>query len=206
MEIELKYKIENLDFDLWKAITEKYALQHTQEVKMDAVYYDTYNDDFLKKGIALRIRSEGQKKIATVKTKGSSVNGLHSREEWNKDISGFKDILFAGWFSMTAIGKDLDNIIKEQPLQEKIKTIFTRKKAIMNYFHNQFEIAVDRGKILADHLEEEIYELEIELVKGSAESMKEFGVKLMKQYDIKPENISKYARGLKLLKYKHIVP
>lgn len=199
MEIELKYKTEDPSFDLWKAILEGYALQDMQEVKMDAVYYDTIEDDFLKLGIALRIRSEDEKRIATVKTKGSIVNGLHSREEWNKDILDIKDISFAKWFKSTPIGEELNRIIKEQPLQEKIRTVFIRKKAIMNYLGSQFEVAVDKGKIIAGGFEEDLYELEVEFIKGNEESIKKLGNLLMDQYNIKPENVSKYARGLKLL-------
>lgn len=201
MEIELKYKIGSVDFDSWKAIVAHYALKDIQEVKMDAVYYDTYRDDFLENGIALRIRSENEKRVATVKTRGSSKNGLHARQEWNKDISEMIDFRFDQWFHSTEIGEKIKDLIGEEPLQEKIKTVFTRNKANLDYADSQFEIAIDRGRILANNLEEKIYELEVELIKGTEKDLQAFGSKLMIKYDLQPENISKYARGLKLLNH-----
>lgn len=201
MEIELKYKIQDKNFDLWQVIIEKYSLHEMQEVQMDALYFDTLEDSFLKKGIALRIRIEDDKRIATVKTKGTSQQGLHSREEWNKDVSQERDILFDQWFEMDPIGKELCNILKDQTLKEKIRTLFTRKKAILNYKDSQLEIAVDKGEIRANNLKEQIYELEIELIKGKKESLIEFGNQLACQYNIMPENVSKYARGLNLLNH-----
>jgi triphosphatase len=61
------------------------------------------------------------------------------------------------------------------------------------------EISLDRGKIIAGGGEDPVCELEIELYSGSQDDLKELGEALAGEYGLKPEERSKFARGLRLL-------
>jgi len=92
MEIELKYNIKD-ESVIKKIFQDSYieqikVLQTEETVEMDAVYFDTEERSLNQKGIAFRVRKEGNVFQATVKWKGFSKDGMHKREELNVPIDG----------------------------------------------------------------------------------------------------------------------
>lgn len=200
-EIELKYRIDESKTE--KILKDLYKLFESpiKEEKMKAIYFDTKDFILLKNGIALRIREEGSETIATVKTQGTYENGLFSRKEWNVNITNkeYKTSL-EQLFSQTEIGSELIHIITDKELDEKMITTFARKKATVSINDSKFEIAMDKGEIVAGNKKEDISEMEIELLEGTETSLIDFGNKLVYRYNLRPEKLSKYARGLNLLR------
>ena len=61
------------------------------------------------------------------------------------------------------------------------------------------EVAIDEGEIVTDFGNLPICELEIELFSGEQEDVRKIGEALAEKYQLTAENMSKYARGWKLL-------
>ena len=87
MEIELKYLVEEpiarekiLKDSHLSEIKEKGS---EEEIKLDAVYYDTADMDLCRGRMAFRIRLENGNPVATLKWDGQVSDGLHVRGEFN---------------------------------------------------------------------------------------------------------------------------
>ena len=61
------------------------------------------------------------------------------------------------------------------------------------------EVSIDQGDIITANGSCPICEMEIELYSGNEEDLVKLGKQIQKSYNLKEENISKYARGLALL-------
>ena len=70
METEFKYNVEDLtifDSIVRNAEINKMGIDAVETIDMHAVYFDTENMDFRKRGIAYRIRQEDDRITATIK-------------------------------------------------------------------------------------------------------------------------------------------
>ena len=90
MEVELKFLVEDkLARD--RILQDNYLeeMMHEgsrEEIRMNATYFDTKDMDLCRNKMALRVRFENGKPIATLKWGGSSENGLHIRGELNVHV------------------------------------------------------------------------------------------------------------------------
>lgn len=205
MEIELKYSIE--DDSIIRSIMEDRILTSIEKknsretLAMHAVYFDTADGDLRKNHIAFRIRLEGSRYIATLKRRSTAEAGLHRREEINAPVTDhdFIENPSISIFSGDELIDDISAEIKDRKLIPVIEMNFAREEFRIDYKGSIMEISVDQGDIITANGSCPICELEIELYSGSEEDLVKLGKQLQKSYDLKEENISKYARGLALL-------
>ena len=200
MEIELKYKIDN-DDNIINYLFEDYQAIGRETIYMEARYYDTKNFDFMKRKVSLRQRKENNHLVANIKSKGTYEKGLFVRHEWEKEIMNSEEIDFETWFKNTEAEKLLSGVInKENELRVVIETIFVREKITFYYKDSLLEAALDKGYIVGDGRKSDISEIEIELLKGKKEDIVDFGENIIEKiYGLQHEDLSKYARGLKLI-------
>lgn len=213
MEIELKYVIGDKETanSIWE---DEYLLSIAEKDTRDklylkASYFDT--DDYIlsKNDIAFRIRMEGSRIVASLKWNGKSDEGLHSREEINVPVKD--DACFiqpsAEIFRESEIGREVIELLDGKPLRSLLETRFLRRKMRLDSGKCICEVAIDEGEIVTDFDTSPIMELEIELFSGDQEDLIRIGSYLAEKYDLKIEDQSKYARGLKLLeKYNEASP
>lgn len=165
---------------------------------MEARYYDTDDLALQKAGVAFRTRLEGNHWVATVKTGGSSLGGLHQRQEWNIDIMDATPDISV--FENTDAAPILTAIIGSAPLIELFQTSFDRYKTeVTSADGSQIELAVDLGSILAGDQQSPIAEIELELLEGSPTAILSLGAYLAQSISLVPETRSKFARGLQLI-------
>jgi len=207
MEIELKYRIdsteqyESLLSDPWIA---GYAESEEPEtVRMKAAYFDTEDLTLIRHNIAFRIRSEGERTLATLKWRedDDGIGGLYIRSEINIPVSD-KTCFFApdpSIFKESAEGKDLLDIIDGRPLENIIDMIFTRKRIRIDYGKSILELALDEGVVVAGVKSTQIRELEIEIYSGNKEDLLDIGKQIAAKYGLQPELKTKFARGIELL-------
>lgn len=205
MEIEMKYGIK--DKETAKLIWEDEYLQSIEEkdsrekIYMKASYFDT--DDYIlsKNDIAFRIRMEGSRIVASLKWKGASAEGLHTREEINVPVNDEACFIMPDpeIFKESDIGRDMIALVSGKPLHSLLETRFLRSKMRIDTGNTICEVAIDEGEIVTDFGNLPICELEIELFSGDQEDVSKIGQTLAEEYELIPENRSKYARGLKLL-------
>ena len=210
MEIELKYKIESDEkfesilSDGWIAGVAESA--EPEVVRMKAAYFDTEDHSLIKHNIAFRIRSEGERMIATLKWKDddAGISGLYIRSEINIPVTD-QTALFGPdpeLFIESAEGKDLIDIIGKKPLVNVFDIFFTRKRFRIDYEQSIIELALDEGVILAGADSFRLRELELEMLSGEKEDLLAIGKVVAAKYKLKPELKTKFARGVELLNKK----
>lgn len=205
MEIEMKYGIG--DKEIAKSIWEDEYLTSIEEkdsrekVYMKASYFDT--DDYIlsKNDIAFRVRMEGARIVASLKWKGASKDGLHTREEINVPVNDEACFIAPDpeIFKESDIGRDMIELVAGKSLHSLLETRFLRSKMRVDTGKTICEVAIDEGEIVTDFGSLPICELEIELFTGDQEDVLDIGRTLAEKYGLTAENRSKYARGLKLL-------
>lgn len=205
MEIELKYAIDDpgkaVQLFEDERICQIRDSKEEERIPMHAVYYDTEDFDLRKANVALRIRREGEIHICTVKWDGSSEGGLHRRGEINVPITdrALIEEPSLDLFEESEIWDRLQEIAGKKKLVPLLDMRFERREIRLDTGRSISVFSVDEGAILGKGKELPILELEIELFSGDESDILEIGEYISQKYDLKPENRSKFARGLALI-------
>lgn len=163
-----------------------------------SVYYDTPERDLARRGMALRLRKVGRRWIQTLKTAGKSSAGLHARGEYEAPAA-------AQLLNFTALAATPAAVLFAAPefrarLHPAFVTRFRRSTRTVEIFPGEeAELAVDRGTVTAGERETPICEVEIELRRGAPEHLFDFAQLLLKDVDLRLDNVSKAERGYALL-------
>jgi len=207
MEIELKYRIDNAE-QYENLLTDPWIAGHAESedpetVRMKAAYFDTEDLTLIRHNIAFRIRSEGERTLATLKWRedDDGISGLYIRSEINIPVTD-KTCFFApdpSIFKESAEGKDLLDIIDGRPLENIIDMIFTRNRIRIDYGQSILELALDEGVVVAGPKSVQFRELEIEIYSGNKEDLLDVGKQIASKYGLEPELKTKFARGIELL-------
>ncbi|MDW7657493.1 MAG: CYTH domain-containing protein [Bacillota bacterium] len=183
-----------------------------QSINMDSHYFDTADGVLRNCGCSLRLRTENEKRIVTVKAGNSAGGGLHQRMEWSAELDEDEtDLLSAAgldvaWLLRTAVSDgdpvdqlyDILQMVNGKPLLEICRVTFTRLVYDIGYGGTLMELALDEGGLYAADRMAPICEFELELKEGDARDLVELGQELLARYDLEPENRSKLARCLAL--------
>ena len=201
MEIELKYRIpsDEVAERIWedRLFSDIEEEGSREEIRLHATYYDTPQLDLAKNGIAYRVRREGDRLVATLKWKGKSEDGLHSREELAVSVSDSTPDIQV--FLESDIGGELETLLEGKELTELMHTDMKRSMFRIDSGTGLFEISLDQGSVTTIYGSKEIQEVELELFSGETEELLQIGRRLQEAYDLEPENISKYARGIEMI-------
>ena len=202
MEIELKYRIPDdatadkiWDNEFFRDMEEE---DSREELDLVAKYFDTPEQDLAKNEIAYRIRKEGEHFIATLKWKGRCEDGVHIREELAVPVQNNSPDI--GLFSESDIGDDLTAIVADKELLPLLETNIHRKRYRIDTGTAILEFSVDKGQVITNQGSEEIREVEIELFTGETEELARIGEKLRKEYELDTEDVSKYAKGIAIIR------
>ncbi|MCQ2547084.1 MAG: CYTH domain-containing protein [Clostridia bacterium] len=202
MEIELKFNIPSAEVAarIWdnELFKESEEAGSREELYFDAKYFDTENCDLAKNDIAYRVRIEGDRHVAALKWKGHSEDGLHVREEINVPVdSDFPD---PSVFRESNVGSQVAELIKDKELKCFLETTVNRKRFRIDTGSGIFEFSIDSGEIATKYGTCPIEEVEVELFSGETDELISIGNLLQEKYDLSPENESKYARGIRMIK------
>jgi triphosphatase len=89
-----------------------------------SVYYDTGKRALHKRGLTLRIRSDGKRRIQTVKADDETSASMFDRLEWETEIKGDGPDLKAA--ARTPVGDVLDGKRASKPLVPVFETVVDR--------------------------------------------------------------------------------
>ena len=189
-EIEVKLIIEAEALQKLLAsplITEKIVPGSEAVQHLATSYYDTAAYSLMKNGIAYRVRQNGDKFEATIKTEKEAHGAFSSRNEYNIDLPDATPVLQG--FEAVGFNRDLAKITGGEPLQ-KLFTVSVAK----------LELAVDCGQITSPFSTEvcPINETELEIKSGIKEDLLAYVDEIAKLVPISGEERSKYERGMKL--------
>lgn len=205
MEIEMKYGIGDKETaaNIWD---DEYLLSieesdTREKVLMRASYFDTEDFVLSKNDIALRVRMEGTRIVATLKWKGKNEGGLHIREEINVPVNdeAFFSVPDPQIFKESEIGQEVIALIGFKKLHSIMETNFLRSRFRIDNGSGIMEVSLDNGEIITTKGVAPICEIEIELFSGEQEALESVTKTIAEKYGLLPESKSKYARGLALL-------
>lgn len=176
------------------------------------IYYDTVKHDLTERETTLRLRQVQDRSEVTLKTGEATVSELHQRFEWTavfpEDWDGdLKNGLDTGWFKREATStgdpdaplQEALRLIKSRPLIIICEARFKRITFDIGYGDSLLELAIDQGELIAGDLSEPLFEIEVELKEGDVRDLVELGHIMQEQLPVEPEELSKFARCLKLL-------
>ncbi len=160
-------------------------------------YFDTPENTLSRFGIGLRVRSSDRGMEQTVKLPGSSAGGLHQRPEYNLPIDQIEPDLEQ--FDADIWPEGLNVSAVNEQLVAMFNTDFTRTAFHLSFEDGtEIELVHDCGEISAQGHSTPIDELELELKKGSAESLFDLAHQLCELKATQLGNLSKAARGFML--------
>ncbi len=179
-------------------ITAKMIKGSLAKQELLTTYYDTESYKLTESGMAYRIRRNGKKYEATVKTEQASGGGLSARREFNiplkKDsptVSGFKEL---------GLETDLEELLAGEELQKLFTVEVKREIRLLQVTpETVLEMAIDQGKISAGKQKEKIDEVELEIKTGTKADLLDFTAQIAAKIPVFIEPRSKFARGLHLL-------
>lgn len=201
MEQEMKYAISSKEMadKIWEdAYIKDFCDEKTREtLVMKAIYFDTEDRILSNNNMTVRVRGESEHKFATLKWGGCSTNGFHERKEINIPVNDDSFIApAADMFKDSEDGTVLLDLIGNKPLLNLLEMRYLRRKVRLNYKDSLVELAIDCGDIITDKGNAPILELELELLVGNVTDLKALGEEFVKNFELKPEDRSKFARGL----------
>lgn len=163
--------------------------------RLVSTYYDTPDRDLQRYGIALRFRQIGRDWLLTVKGGDPARGGLAARSEWETPRA-------AGDFDFSHVDDaGLRSFLEtQQPRLVAVFTSdFTRTAWTLAHGGSTIEVALDRGRLVADGRRETISELEMELLgAGHASDLFDLAIGLAAEFSLYPAPASKAERGYAL--------
>lgn len=199
-EIELKLAATEAQLPQVRRHAQVRAAAHRRAVTgwLDARYFDTPARSLQAAGFAVRLREAAGRWTQAVKTRGTSTDGLHQRDEWEHDAGhGTLDL---DRVPHAATRAALQAAVAGQPLIAVFRTHFRRQALLLDLPDGSLvELALDHGWILAGDpaapAREALCEIELELVRGDTAALLALGAALQADLGLQPEPRSKAQRG-----------
>ena len=200
-EIEMKLKAPSVDV-LRQATQSPELSQFIRDdfitVHMKSTYYDTPDGVLRQRRWTLRLRQEGEEIIAAMKTVSEKTPaGMFTRGEWQCNCNTIEEAIpiLIGLGAPAELGGLL-----EKSLQPTCTAEFDRRSVYLYMPEGVVvELAEDVGQLFAGGRQEDITELELELLFGSASALPPLSQQLAEDYGLVSETRSKYERALALL-------
>lgn len=166
MGIETELKLEVSPSDLGKLKTARTLRRRdgmpAKEAYLVSIYFDTNKHELETKGVSLRVRQSGDKRVQTIKTTATDVP--FSRSEWEHKIdSDEPDFRVARG---TALAPMLTKRLKRR-LRPIFETRILRTTVPLQKNGSRIEMALDEGQVRAGQKWTPIAEVELELKRGN---------------------------------------
>jgi len=192
-EVELKLELPPASLPALKRVpllrSFKTPLRPTTEV---SVYFDTEKHKLRRKGLMLRVRRIGDRRVQTIK----AGNSAFERGEWEAEIASDKPDLDL------ASGSPLEPLVNEK-LSRQLKPLFeTRVRRTVYPIADEtraIALSVDRGTIHTDSRSAPLCEIELELEHGSPAELFEVARDLTHNIAARLAVKSKSERGYELI-------
>ena len=139
------------------------SAKRAQEKDLVSVYFDTPKHKLRRKGMSLRVRHIGDKRIQTLKANGQWAAGLSQRDEWEKPIKRDTPDLRA--VRRTALAPLLSKKF-EHALKPVFETRVHRAVLPLHRGDSRIELTLDQGQVRLGRKSTPISEVELELKGG----------------------------------------
>jgi inorganic triphosphatase YgiF len=164
-EVELKLDVEPAAVrDLRERRLQRLGADGGARQAMTAVYFDTKKFSLNRRGISLRIRIEGDRRIQTMKGPNQDGSAMFDRLEWSVEVKGDKPDLSG------IEATPFRDLVSAERLRQRLRPVFTteveRTAWQLRSDAAAIELALDEGRIAVDGRTEPLAELELELKSG----------------------------------------
>ncbi|WP_088184122.1 CHAD domain-containing protein [Sphingobium sp. Z007] len=189
-EIELK-------LDLMPQAAEMFASwpslpMENQTAALHAIYFDTPDQQLGKRGMSLRIRRTGRRRVQTVKADGRDGAGLFARDEWEMPVRGVTPVLDDRTPVAALLGEAVGQVDRLFTVDVQRRTWMVKQDSAT------IELVLDRGAVLANGREQAICEIELELKAGEPAALFALARRIDADIAVRPGVLSKAERGYRL--------
>jgi inorganic triphosphatase YgiF len=162
--------------------------------QLDSVYFDDRERTLRKKGLSLRVREDGDRRIQTIKSSNGHA-GPVDRGEWETTVRSSRPNLAA------AKGTPLEHVLEKlrDPLEPLFETRVSRTTFPVQFGSSDIAFALDQGKVDTGKSAAPICELELELKSGSASDLFQLAQQLDQKVPLELSYETKSGRGYTLL-------
>jgi inorganic triphosphatase YgiF len=159
---------------------------------LHSTYFDTPDKRLHQNGMSLRIRSDGDARVQTVKADNDHSIGLFTRSEWEMPIPGTVPILDGRNPIQSLLGHEVDAIGAIFTVEvERICWSVLRDGA-------DIEVALDRGAVIAGERRQSFCEIELELKAGDPTALFALADHIDAIVPVRLGVLSKAERGYRL--------
>ena len=197
-ELELKLAVTPDDLKRLRRDPLIRSLAHSRAStkQLHTTYFDTPSLDLQRRGMALRVRRIGKRRVQTLKVPGKGAGGLQHYREYEAEVpADTPDI-------ERIDDAELRRLLAPEGVISNLKPVFTtavsRSSVPLKLDDCEVELALDSGEISAGGKTLPICEAELELVAGSSERIFELALALHKRIAFRLETRTKAARGYQL--------
>lgn len=194
-EVELKLSIDPADVE--RLELHPLLRDGPKPRRLASTYFDTPDHRLRKAGLSLRIRSDEGRTLQTVKLVNGVAAGLFARGEWESELDASRP----GRESL----KDtpLETLLDPQGVA-MLKPVFTvkvtRAQRLVETEDAEIELALDKGVIEAEGRTRPLFELELELKRGSPQALFALASRLFEAPPLRLSAQSKAEAGYALIK------
>ena len=161
-----------------------------------STYFDTPNCELARRGLSLRVRAVGSRRVQTLKSSASANGGAAMvRGEWEWPLRDDKPDL--ALVSCTPAARRLPPDLGAQ-LQPTVVTDVARTAQTLDFQGSTIEVSLDSGSIVAGDQRQPVHELELELRNGAPGALYGLALSLHAATPLSIEAESKAARGYRL--------
>jgi len=165
--------------------------------RLSTTYFDTPDQALAKRGIALRIRSIGKRRIQTLKLPAEGPGGLQVQREIETPVEG--DLPELDKIADLRLRRLLADKAVAKRLTPLFITEFQRTTWPLVYAGSQIEMALDRGEIRCESGRMPLSEIELELRQGDPQHIFELALALQEALPVTIGTATKAARGFALM-------
>jgi triphosphatase len=178
---------------LLRELAQKRALTR----QLETVYYDTPDSALARRGVVLRVRSIGKRRVQTIKLPSTGLGGLQVLREIETTISGDRPELDK------IIDPRLRRLFADPAIIRRLAPLFAtdfrRIAWPLRFKESLVELAFDRGEIRADEASLPLSEIELELKSGRPEHLFELALAVHEFLPVTLGGLTKAERGYALL-------
>ncbi|MCS6780363.1 MAG: CYTH domain-containing protein, partial [Geminicoccaceae bacterium] len=166
-EVELKLRVppDRLEQLAACPVLADRAIGPMRRRELASTYFDTADQRLARRGLALRVRRIGRRRIQTLKAAPEAASALFDRAEWEVPITGEVPDLAA---FPDAAAREAVGLVLPGELVPVFETRIERTELAIGWPSRErpeavIAVAIDRGIICAQGKEEPVSELELEL-------------------------------------------
>src|SRR5579871_4062184 len=164
-----------------------------REEAQASTYFDTSDHALRASGTSLRIRRTDAGRVQTVKA-GAGTTGLFVRSEWERPVTGDAPVLYDALPIGTVLGERVTEIEPVFRIENTRSIWMNRQDGVT------IEVALDRGRALADGREAAFCEIELEQKgPGARDALFALARRIDATIPVHPGVLTKSERGYRLL-------